>query len=529
MSELSRLSELSGTVTGLLKPRQPLALWWQRHYPGLREVSRELATRLQAARTADTADTADTTDTTDTTDSAEAAEVADTPNKLAAHSSHSSQVTRVTHDSHGIPITSNMLSTLSVPSVPSVPIPVDTPGLRYYDYGLLGGAIDYRMRMEFTREWGGDPARSAFTRAWGGKRGSLAHAAAALLADCAPALALGHAHAHAHAGSHSVRAVPGARGGNLAVSLPALVDLLEERAANLDELAPWDWGGPYATSQHEEPWVLDYCIVLAELDNFYRSWATRFDFTPLLSPSGYRSALYASGQTGAGRNASWEHGHDHMSGSRSVDDTSSIRQRDAAVQIVRELERAWPLFAYLCWTPLPTLEEMASVVCRPGRLPLLRQDLAAQLALWHRNPARRGKRPPRVIAANPTFAGSKRLPADGDLIVRSQEGTGSLIDFKSAKRIEPAGMLVVLRQILTYALMDERDEYEIRRVGFYFTRYGVWAHWGLGELLDRGMSLGKGQSKSVDSHQQGLLRFLLDLRQPQAIDVATRSRGRGAR
>lgn len=207
------------------------------------------------------------------------------------------------------------------------------------------------------------------------------------------------------------------------------------------------------------------------------------------------------------------------------------RQRDASVQIVRELERAWPLFAYLCHARAHastlTLEELAAVACRQGRaggsgrLQLLRCDLAAQLALWHRNPARRGEQPPRVIAANPTFAGSTRLPADGDLIVRSKEGTGSLIDFKSAKRIEPSGMLVVLRQILTYALMDERDDYEIRRIGFYFTRYGVWAHWGLGELLDTGMGLdtGRGQSKTVDSHQQGLLRFLLDLRQPQAIDV----------
>ncbi len=158
---------------------------------------------------------------------------------------------------------------------------------------------------------------------------------------------------------------------------------------------------------------------------------------------------------------------------------------------------------------------------------LMRRDLAAQLALWHRNAARRGSRPPRVIAANPTFAGSTRLPADGDLIVRDKEGTGYLIDFKSVKRIEPAGMLVVLRQILTYALMDEGDEYEIRRIGFYFTRYGVWAHWDLQALLDGNISVvtggagATGQSQTVDSHRQVLRRMLLDLRQPQALDVAT--------
>ncbi len=132
-----------------------------------------------------------------------------------------------------------------------------------------------------------------------------------------------------------------------------------------------------------------------------------------------------------------------------------------------------------------------------------------------------------MIAANPTFAGSTRLPADGDLIVRSKEsmeGAGYLIDFKSVKRIEPAGMLVVLRQVLTYALMDEQDGYEIRRVGFYFTRYGVWAHWVLQELLDTGMSaggtVGTRHSKTIDSHRQALRRMLLDLRQPQALDVA---------
>ncbi|MBF6596558.1 MAG: hypothetical protein IVW51_19230 [Thermaceae bacterium] len=297
--------------------------------------------------------------------------------------------------------------------------------------------------------------------------------------------------------------------------------LLEELAARLDELAPWDWTGPYATSQREETWLLDYCIVLAELDNFYREFGARFDFTPLLSPSGYRSAQYASGRST--RSDFWA-----PSAGSSAPGTGAA---DAA-RVVGELERSWPLFAYLFRTSLPTLEELASVACGQGRsggagrLPLLRRDLAAQLALWHGNPARRSLQPPRVIAANPTFAGSTRLPADGDLIVRSKDGAGYLIDFKSAKRIEPAGMLMVLRQVLTYALMDEGDEYEIRRVGFYFTRYGVWAHWGLGELLDTGMGAAAGQlgqsghPKTVDSHQQALRRMLLDLRQPQAIDVS---------
>ena len=114
--------EQSGSVTEWLKPKQPLAVWWQRQYPGLHQVARDLAARVTAVRSADQG------------------------------------------------------RNRQVHSAPS--IPVDTPGLRYYDYGLLGGAVDYRMRIEFTRQWGGDPSRSAFTRAWAGRRGSLVSTAA---------------------------------------------------------------------------------------------------------------------------------------------------------------------------------------------------------------------------------------------------------------------------------------------------------------------------------------------------------------
>src|SRR4051794_34394725 len=173
---MARTQEMSGTVTQWLKPKQPLALWWQQHYPGLRQVSRELAARLLATRTAEA-----------TTEGSAGPESSDAP-----------------------------------------AIPIDTPGLRYYDYGLLGGAIDYRMRMEFTLRWGGDPNRSAFTRAWGGKTGSLAHSACALLSDCAPVLG---------------RARPDVAA--LTTSLPALAALLEEYAGRVAELAPWDWSGEY--------------------------------------------------------------------------------------------------------------------------------------------------------------------------------------------------------------------------------------------------------------------------------------------
>ncbi|MBF6596589.1 MAG: hypothetical protein IVW51_19405, partial [Thermaceae bacterium] len=270
------MPEMSGAVTEWLKPNQPLALWWQQYYPGLRQVSRDLAARISAARTTD-----------------------------QDSSSHA----------------------LTLPS--TLGIPVDAAGLRYYDYGLLGGAIDYRMRMEFTRQWGGDPERSAFTRAWAGKRGSLAHAAAGLLADCAPALA--------EANPHRAQA---AHGAHLVESLPALVGLLEEQAARLDELAPWDWMGSYATSQREEPWVQDYCIVLAELDNFYRTFGTHFDFMPLLTRSGYRSVLYASGRSS--RSDFWGPGRPRIEATdgENAENVAEARQHDAAARVISELERS---------------------------------------------------------------------------------------------------------------------------------------------------------------------------------------------
>jgi hypothetical protein len=208
------MPELSSSVTEWLKRKQPLTIWWQRNYPGLRQVSKKLAARLRALRDPDE---------------------------------------------------------MSSPQDPNVSnIPVDTPGLRYFDYGLVGGAIDYRMRMEFTPQWVGDPARSAFTRASAGKRGSLAYASAALLADCAPALAQV---------IHAAQSSPYlAQTRHMAESLSALAYALEEQA----ELAPRDWTRRYATARREQNgcWTITLCWPI---------WTTFIDRGVRSSTSGHSS------------------------------------------------------------------------------------------------------------------------------------------------------------------------------------------------------------------------------------------------
>ena len=44
----------------------------------------------------------------------------------------------------------------------------------------------------------------------------------------------------------------------------------------------------------------------------------------------------------------------------------------------------------------------------------------------------------------------------------------------------------MLRQLLGYALLDWGNEFELDRVGFYWSRQGEWVSWKLDELIRQG-------------------------------------------
>ena len=82
------------------------------------------------------------------------------------------------------------------------------------------------------------------------------------------------------------------------------------------------------------------------------------------------------------------------------------------------------------------------------------------------------------VELNPTFGETSYLlgGADADLIV-----DGRLLDIKT--KMAASIDRVDLWQILGYALADTDDEFDIREVGFYFSRQGVQVSWDLGALL----------------------------------------------
>lgn len=83
------------------------------------------------------------------------------------------------------------------------------------------------------------------------------------------------------------------------------------------------------------------------------------------------------------------------------------------------------------------------------------------------------------VVLNPAFgAASAQLGgADADLIV-----DGRLIDVKTKRNATVD--LVDLWQILGYAFSDYNDEYQIREVGFYFSRHGLQVAWSLDALME---------------------------------------------
>jgi hypothetical protein len=71
------------------------------------------------------------------------------------------------------------------------------------------------------------------------------------------------------------------------------------------------------------------------------------------------------------------------------------------------------------------------------------------------------------LVLGPTFDGSLDVGgADADLIV-----DGLLIDFKSTAKCKLTSM--ILRQLISYWLLDYSDHYSVKEIGVYFARYGA--------------------------------------------------------
>ena len=79
--------------------------------------------------------------------------------------------------------------------------------------------------------------------------------------------------------------------------------------------------------------------------------------------------------------------------------------------------------------------------------------------------------------------------ADADLIL-----DGCLYDVKTTL-LPRRGFPSMLRQLLGYALLDWDNEFEIDRVGFYWSRQGEWMSWRLDELIGESAS----PAESIDS------------------------------
>ena len=86
--------------------------------------------------------------------------------------------------------------------------------------------------------------------------------------------------------------------------------------------------------------------------------------------------------------------------------------------------------------------------------------------------------------------------ADADPIL-----DGCLYDVKTTLRPR-RGLTPMLRQLLGYALLDWDNEFELDRVGFYWSRQGEWMSWKLDELIGQGA----GPAESLEGLREGFRR-----------------------
>ena len=112
-----------------------------------------------------------------------------------------------------------------------------------------------------------------------------------------------------------------------------------------------------------------------------------------------------------------------------------------------------------------------------------------------------------------SFLGSRFVGgADADLIL-----DGCLYDVKTTARPR-RGLTPMLRQLLGYALLDWADEFELNRVGFYWSRQGKWMSWELDQLI--------GQSASPAGSLGGLRKEFKRCAHERAPAFLQRSAGR---
>jgi hypothetical protein len=118
--------------------------------------------------------------------------------------------------------------------------------------------------------------------------------------------------------------------------------------------------------------------------------------------------------------------------------------------------------------PLEAVQELGELaeLASDALLPMLRQ----RAGLW---------------ALGPTFAGSRLMNADADLIA-----AGVLLEVKTTlgrKRADGSRFDsldgATLYQIIGYALLDFPDEFALTQVGLYMARYGRCTVWPLADLL----------------------------------------------
>lgn len=134
---------------------------------------------------------------------------------------------------------------------------------------------------------------------------------------------------------------------------------------------------------------------------------------------------------------------------------------------------AGPLGYFQCG-PLPSAEDL---------LALAPADALEQLAGFRRVfedvlLPQLADRPGGPWVIGPIFNRSRIINADGDLIT-----AGLLLDVKTSKQSSLSQH--ELYQVISYALLDAEDEFDLDSVGLFNARYGHLATWDLDELLQQ--------------------------------------------